>query len=122
MPHEFEPRVGQWYRHLDKGQPFEVIALDEAQSIIEIQYYDGAIDELDLDSWRDLAIEPAEPPEDWTGPLDELEPDDLDYSNASDERAWGEEGAEYPERAEEWSNEPEDRAAAEGDESGSEEE
>ena len=27
MPNSLDPRIRQWYRHLDKGQPFFVTAL-----------------------------------------------------------------------------------------------
>ncbi len=29
MDNELDPIVGNWYRHLDKGQIFRVVALDE---------------------------------------------------------------------------------------------
>lgn len=35
---------------------------------------------MDLDDWRELTLEPIEPPEDWTGPVDDVERDDLGYS------------------------------------------
>lgn len=39
---------------------------------------DGDLDELDEESWRELPIAPAAPPQDWNGPLDHLdtEPED----------------------------------------------
>lgn len=116
MSHEFEPLVGHWYRHLDKGQEFEVVAFEESQATVEIQYYDGDLEEIDLDSWYKMDIEPTVAPEDWTGPLDNVEVDDLGSSNATDEKAPGGGGDEYPEPPEEWSNEPEAREAAERDE------
>lgn len=115
MSHDFEPLVGHWYRHLDKGQEFEVVAFDESQATVEIQYYDGNVEELDLDSWYELDIEAAVAPEDWVGPLDDVEKDDLDYSDAREEQTPSG-GKEYPERPEEWSNEPDAREAAERDE------
>jgi hypothetical protein len=35
---------------------------------------------MDLDDWRELELELIEPPEDWTGPVDDVERDDLGYS------------------------------------------
>ena len=64
-----KPRVGDWYQDAS-GENFEVIALDEDQQTVEIQYFDGAIDECDFDTWRDLDVTGMEPPEDWSGPLD----------------------------------------------------
>jgi hypothetical protein len=80
MSTELEPVAGQWYQHLDKGQPFVVIDVDDTREIIEIQHYDGDIEELETSAWLDLDLELAEPPEDWTGPVDDVEVDDLDYS------------------------------------------
>lgn len=78
MGNELEPVVGNWYHHRDKGEDFEVVAVDEDQGLVEIQYFDGATDELDLEDWRELEIELREPPEDWTGPVDEVEPEALE--------------------------------------------
>lgn len=78
---ELEPVIGDWYLHRDKGETFRVVAIDEESGIIETQSFDGDVEELELDAWWDLDIEPAEPPEDWTGPYDDIEADDLDYSD-----------------------------------------
>ena len=77
MSTEADPIVGNWYAHLDKGQRFEVVALDEAAATVEFQYFDGAVEEVELDQWYELDVEPAEAPEDWTGPMDDVEKDDL---------------------------------------------
>jgi hypothetical protein len=80
MHTDADPVVGNWYQHLDKGQKFEVVAVDEENALVEIQYFDGDMDELGLDVWHGLDIEPIEVPEDWTGPLDDVERDDLGYT------------------------------------------
>ena len=82
MSNRLKPAVGQWYNHLDKGDLFQVVALDEESGWIEIQEFDGGLDEIDFEEWRQMRIESAAPPEDWTGPVDELERDDLGYSGA----------------------------------------
>lgn len=101
MSHEFEPLVGHWYRPLEKGQEFKVVAFDESQATVEIQHYDGDVEELDLESWYELEIEPTVAPEDWIGPLDNVEVDDLGYSDATEEKASKEAGDEHPKRSEE---------------------
>ena len=80
MTTKIEPVVSQWYRHLDKGQQFYVTAFDEEEGTVEIQHFDGDVEEMDLDDWRELDLEAIEPPEDWTGPVDDVERDDLGYS------------------------------------------
>lgn len=74
------PSVTQWYRHLDKGQEFQVTALDEDAGMVELQHFDGDLEEIELEEWYALELEPIEPPEDWTGPVDNLERDDLGYT------------------------------------------
>lgn len=81
MVNRLPPVVGNWYSHLDKGELFQVVALDEDTGTIEIQEFDGGIDELDLEEWRQLAVESAAQPEDWGGPLDDVEPDEFGYTD-----------------------------------------
>lgn len=69
MANKYQPRLGNWYKSIN-GDKFEIVALDDDASTMEIQYFDGAIEEVDFDSWNDMEIVPIEPPEDWSGPLD----------------------------------------------------
>lgn len=80
MPIEYEPKVNQWYRHLDKGYQFQVVAVDHEEGTVEVQHFDGDLEELELDTWPELDIETIEPPEDWTGSMDDIELDDLGYT------------------------------------------
>jgi len=80
---ELDPIVGNWYRHLDKGRTFRVVALDEEKAIIEIQHFDGDLEEIEASAWPNMDLELAEAPEDWTGPVDDVETDDLGYSETS---------------------------------------
>jgi hypothetical protein len=72
-----QPAVGNWYRL--NGETFEVVAVDEDDRTIEIQYFDGTVEEMDLEDWEsqceERALEAAEPPEDWSGSVD-VEPDE----------------------------------------------
>jgi len=77
MQHELDPIVDQWYMHRDKGQRFVVTAVDESENTVEIQHFDGDIEEFSLDDWYDLDIELSEEPENWSGALDIAETDDL---------------------------------------------
>jgi len=80
MTTALKPVVSQWYRHRDKGQQFYVTALDEEAGTVETQHFDGDLEEMDFDDWHQLSIETIEPPEDWTGPVDNIARDDLGYS------------------------------------------
>ena len=44
------PVIGEWYRRTG-GDSFEVVAIDPDDRTIEIQYFDGTIEETDLDEW-----------------------------------------------------------------------
>jgi hypothetical protein len=82
MKNELDPIVGNWYVRLDldKDKPFQVVAIDDAARAIELQHFDGDIEECDFDEWRVMDLELAEEPEDWTGPIDDVEKDDLGYT------------------------------------------
>ncbi len=68
-----QPGIGDWYR-LDSGSLFEVVAFDDDDGTIEIQYFDGTVEEMDIEDWEsqweDGALEAAEAPEDWSGSVD----------------------------------------------------
>lgn len=68
-----QPGIGDWYR-LNDGALFEVVALDDDDGTIELQYFDGTVEEMDIEDWEtqwnDGALESAEAPEDWTGSVD----------------------------------------------------
>jgi hypothetical protein len=84
------PVIGQWYRRTG-GDSFEVVAIDPDDRTIEIQYFDGTIEELDLDEWRQDEIVAAEAPEDWTGSVD-VEPEDTENEYEAEpvgRESWG---------------------------------
>ena len=73
---ELSPVIGNWYRQ-GNGEIFEIVAVDPDDATIEIQYFDGTIEEVDFESWEQMEIEAAEPPEDWSGSVD-VDGDELD--------------------------------------------
>src|ERR1700686_5869265 len=74
-----QPAIGDWYR-LSGGALFEVVALDDDDGTIEIQYFDGTVEEMDIEDWEtqweDGGLEAAEAPEDWSGSVDVEATDD----------------------------------------------
>lgn len=74
-----QPDIGNWYRRSNGGELFEVVAVDDDDGTLEIQYFDGTVEEMDIEDWEaqweDGAIEAGEAPEDWTGSVD-VEPED----------------------------------------------
>ena len=68
------PVIGKWFRR-PNGVLFEVVAVDEQDGTIEIQYFDGNIDEVELEAWPTLLLVEVSAPDDPTGPVD-MDPDD----------------------------------------------
>ena len=68
------PVIGKWFRRRN-GSFFEVVAVDEDDATIEIQFYDGTIDEVDLEAWPGLLPIEVNAPEDWSGSVD-MDPED----------------------------------------------
>jgi hypothetical protein len=83
---EYEPVAGKWYRDLEEDEAFQVLSVDEDEELVEIQHLDGDIEEIDLDTWAELDLEPTEEPEGWSGSGDEDEDEEYD----EDDEDWDE--------------------------------
>ena len=57
------------------GDRFKVVADDD--DTIEIQYFNGDLEELDKDSWWEMGLKAISAPDDWSGPFDDLVEDDF---------------------------------------------
>jgi hypothetical protein len=68
------PAIGDWYQ-APGGVKFEVVAVDDEDGSIDIQHFDGTVEELEFDAWEESEYLPADPPEDYSGSLD-IERDD----------------------------------------------
>ncbi len=99
MAREYEPVVGQWYENVEQNENFRVLSVDEDAELIEIEYLDGDIEEIDLDTWAEFDLEKIEQPEGWSGDEDEdedekEEEDDLeetwDEDDDEDDEDWDE--------------------------------
>lgn len=101
MPSDLDPVVGSWYRNAtEKSQRFEVVSLDEDSGLVEVQHFDGDVEEWDLDDWYRMDLESIEAPENWTGPMDEDTRDDIVYMPSDMEpQEWEEPYQEAKERA-----------------------
>jgi hypothetical protein len=89
-----KPAIGNWYR-IQGSESFEVVAVDEDDGTIELQYFDGTVEEMDIEDWfaeqEAGTLEEVEAPEDWTGSVD-VDPEDdeargaLGYGEDDDRR------------------------------------
>jgi hypothetical protein len=59
------------------GALFDVVAIDRDDSTVEVQHFDGTLEEFDLESWGEQQFEEAGAPEDWSGSVD-VEPEDIE--------------------------------------------
>jgi hypothetical protein len=73
-----EPVKGQWYENVEDEETFRVLSVDEDSEMVEIEYLDGEIEELDLEEWREFDLELIEEPEGWSEEDDEDEDEDED--------------------------------------------
>ncbi len=76
-----DPIIDSWYKDVENKLKFKVVAIDENDDSIEVQYLNGDIGEYDNDSWYNSTFDYIEDPEDWSAPFDDIETDDLGYSD-----------------------------------------
>jgi len=82
MTNEYVPLVGDWYKD-EAGNSFRIIQVDETAGTIEVQYLDGALESMDLESWEEQELTAREPPEDWSAAFDDIESSELDETEAA---------------------------------------
>ena len=81
-------RIGDWYADA-QGTLFEVVAVDPDDGTVEVQYFDGTVEELDADSWQEMRPKPSDPPEDWSGSMDvEREDYGVDFDDNDRSGMW----------------------------------
>ena len=87
MARDYDPVQGQWYEDLEENEIFRVLSVDPDEEIIEVQYENGDIEEIDLDTWHELDLERAEEPEGWASDDDD---EDEEEEDDEDEDDWDE--------------------------------
>ena len=107
MSRDYEPVPGQWYENVEEEESFRVLSVDEDSELLEIEYLDGDIEEIDLESWHEMDLERIQEPEGWS------ESDDEDTEDDDDD--WDEEDEE-DEDEDDWDEDEEDEGDEERDE------
>jgi hypothetical protein len=82
---DYEPVPGQWYENLEEEEPFRVLTVDEDSELVEIEYLDGDIEEIDLETWHEMDLELTTEPEGWAESQEEDDEDDEDDDWDEDE-------------------------------------
>ena len=85
MGRDYEPVKGQWYENVEEDETFRVLSVDEDAELVEIEYLDGDIEELDLDAWHEMDLERIEEPEGWAANESDDEDEDDDDEDLDDE-------------------------------------
>ena len=92
MSRDYEPVPGQWYENLEEEESFRVLTVDEDSELVEIEYLDGDIEEVDIEAWHEMDLEHTTEPEGWAASQEEKEEeeeeddeDDDDWDDDEDE-------------------------------------
>jgi len=81
--------------------------MDEDSELVEIEYLDGDIEEIDLETWHEMDLELTQEPEGWSESHDEdddeeEEEDDWDDEDEEDDDLDDEEDEDEPDEREDY--------------------
>lgn len=85
MSRDYEPVAGQWYQNLEEEESFRVLRVDEDSELIEIEYLDGDIEEIDLEAWHEMDLEHTTEPEGWAESEEDEEEEDEEEEDDDDD-------------------------------------
>ena len=63
------PEIGRWYSAPSRSL-FEIVAVNADDGTIELQHFDGTIEEVDPEDWVSMRAVQTGAPEDWSGSVD----------------------------------------------------
>jgi hypothetical protein len=82
---DYEPVPSQWYENVEEEESFRVLSVDEDSELIEIEYLDGDIEEIDLETWHEMDLEKIAEPEGWSESDDEDTSEDEEWDEEEEE-------------------------------------
>lgn len=85
MSRDYEPVVGQWYENLEEEEQFRVLSVNEDSELVELEYLDGDIEEVDIETWHEMDLERIQEPEGWSKSDDEDEAEDDEDRDEDDD-------------------------------------
>jgi hypothetical protein len=104
---DYEPVPGQWYENLEDEESFRVLTVDEDSELVEIEYLDGEIEEIDLETWHEMDLEQTEEPEGWAeSEEEEDEEEEEEEEEDEDDEDWDDD--EDDEDEDDWDEDEED--------------
>jgi Family of unknown function (DUF6763) len=104
---DYEPVPGQWYENLEDEESFRVLTVDEDSELVEIEYLDGEIEEIDLETWHEMDLEQTDEPEGWAKSEKDEDEDEEEEDEDEDEDDWDEDEDEDDED-DDWDEDEED--------------
>ena len=105
---DYEPVPGQWYENLEDEESFRVLTVDEDSELVEIEYLDGEIEEIDLETWHEMDLDQTAEPEGWAeSDEEEDEEEEEEEDEEEDDDDWDED--EDDEDDEDWDEEEDER-------------
>ncbi|MFO1510109.1 MAG: DUF6763 family protein [Steroidobacteraceae bacterium] len=84
MSRDYEPTPGQWYENVEEEETFRVLTVDEDSELVEIEYLDGEIEEVDLETWHEMDLDKTSEPEGWAD-RDDDDDDEEDFDEDDDD-------------------------------------
>jgi segregation and condensation protein B len=88
---DYEPVPGQWYENLEDEESFRVLTVDEDSELVEIEYLDGEIEEIDLETWHEMDLDQTTEPEGWAeSDEEEDEEEEEEEEDEDDDDDWDE--------------------------------
>ena len=108
MSRDYEPVAGQWYENIEEEETFRVLSVDPDSELVEIEYLDGDIEEIDLETWHEMDLEPRDEPEGWaeSDDEDEAEEDESEEEDSDDED--DDDDDDWDDDDDDWGDEDED--------------
>ena len=105
MARDYDPVQGKWYEDLEENEVFKVLSVDPDQELVEVQYENGDIEEIDLDTWHELDLELSQEPEGWANDDEEEEEEEEDDEDEDD---WDEDDDDWDDEDEDLDDDDDD--------------
>jgi hypothetical protein len=82
---DYEPVKGQWYENVEEDDSFRVLSVDEDADLVEIEYLDGDIEEMDIEAWHEMDLERIAQPEGWAGAAEQEDEEEDEEEDEDDD-------------------------------------
>ena len=107
MSRDNPPVRGQWYENVEEEETFRVLSVDEDSELIEIEYLDGDIEEIDVETWHEMDLETRDEPEGWSDNDDE--DDDVDEEEEEEDEEDDDDWDDDDDDDDDWEDDDDDR-------------